>query len=104
LKSSPVYHGLHYSAATRHRVAAYHHVGIRRDVLRAIIFHERDSLVLKEARHRWVNILVGPSDLKAALSQRDRDRAHRCPANSEEVKTVGRFFHAGFLRRVSEFG
>jgi hypothetical protein len=36
--------------------------------------------------------------------QRDGNCAHRCPANSEEVKTLGRFFHAGFLRRVREFG
>src|SRR5262245_46409914 len=93
IKKLSVQHRFHFGVATPHRIADHHHVRIHRDVFSGIALHQRNSFLLKEAGHRGVNIFVRSGDLKAAFLQRDSNRAHRCSANSEEVKTVGRVLH-----------
>ena len=93
IKKLSVQHRFHFRVATPHRIADHHHVRIRRDVFIGIALHQSNSFLLKEAGHRGVNIFVRPGDFKAAFLQRDSNRAHRCPANSEEVKTLGRVLH-----------
>src|SRR6056297_708697 len=71
--------------ATGHGVADEHKVRLRLQVIRAIPFHQADTLSLQLSAHGRINALVGAGHGVAQLPGQNRQAAHEGATDSEDM-------------------
>jgi len=81
----PIEHRFYFRIAAGDGIAYDDQIRRRVQIRRAVTGHERDTLLFELGAHGGINVLVGAGYLMAHLFGHDRQTAHECPADAQNV-------------------